>query len=1249
MKYKDLLQFEPIEDIIQLRDADVFEEAKKLVETYVISDVMSDKLTEIIFKHLQYNVPFNSKGILIVGNYGTGKSHLMSVVSAVAEHKEFALALRNEKVKKAAESIAGKFKVIRIEIGSTTKRLRDFITDDLEMGLADMGVEFNFPLMSEITSNKPGFEDMMAAFHKKYPEHGLLLVVDELLDYLRHRDDQQIVSDLAFLRELGEITRDLRFRFMAGIQEALFDNPRFSAVADSVRRVIERQVEVTITREDIKFVVANRLLLKTLDQAGKIREHLTKFSRFYGNMNERMDEFVDLFPIHPDYITTFERLTSIETRVVLKTVSSIMKEMLHNDVPHDQPGLVSYDQYWSVIKRNPSIRTVQEIRDVYECSHTLEELVKVNYPKERNLEFALRIIHGLSVHRLTVGDIEKPIGLTAENLRDQLCLWDPVIAELGGDPIDDLKGETETTLRQISRAVNGQFISATATDDQGRLGGQFYLDIHKTMDYDARIRTEAETVSPNSLDLAYFDALVWILERSDQYYPGTRLAWEYDLEWSEHQVFRRGYIFFGAPNERNTAQPPRDFYIFFVRPFEESTFKDEKDPRDVFFKLKRRDETFDTWLRYYAACRNLMTLSGGQEKATYERKLKAFEKHIVQWINENMLTIYDVTYQGRTKPLQEYAKQVPSTSEGRNVRDIVNAAAEKCLAPHFANLAPEYPKFRTRISRNNEGEAVMDALENIGVFAQGGLAGSKHTKRGLEILESLELLSEDALRPERSRYSKYILDRLGKKERGHVLNRAEIMETVQAGVEYMAPSLYRLEPHWVSVILASLVFSGHLVLSVQGRKYDASKIDQLTALSVGDLVRFTHMEKPKDWPVPEMAELFELVGLARGLATQVTLGNQQHVRTFQERVALLINQVIETKERVNKGFYVFNKNILEEDEESEIKKRLDSLKSFLDYLTVLSTPAKFKNLNLTVKEINSEKDNFSYVEEVNKLAGTIDKLYEIAAYLSQAVSILPENHEWIEKVIKAQEKILDSLTDEKTRSDKQKSQQLLPLLSTLKEEYINLYVNLHSRARLGIAGDRLKREIIGDGRLPDLDALASILKTAVYAADIRERLGSLKSCFSLTEGKLKASPVCQACNFRPAVEGTSISADLVLDQLDKELDERLAEWTLNLLEMLQDPTVQETIGLMSQEEKSVVEDFLRQKKLPRPVNEEFVRACTTALEGLLRVRVDSSAFMKSLIQSGGPITVAQLKERLEKHVEDLVKGKDPAKVRIVFE
>ena len=91
MRYRDLLQFDPIETVIQLRDADQEKTARRLVETYVISDRMADQLAHVVIPQLQFLSPRDNKGVLIVGNYGTGKSHLMAVVSAVAEHPDLDL------------------------------------------------------------------------------------------------------------------------------------------------------------------------------------------------------------------------------------------------------------------------------------------------------------------------------------------------------------------------------------------------------------------------------------------------------------------------------------------------------------------------------------------------------------------------------------------------------------------------------------------------------------------------------------------------------------------------------------------------------------------------------------------------------------------------------------------------------------------------------------------------------------------------------------------------------------------------------------------------------------------------------------------------------------------------------------------------------------------------------------------------------------------------------------------------------
>src|ERR1035438_2319826 len=98
MKYSDLIQFEPIETVVQLREADTAADARRLVETFVISDRMAELLCDLVFPQLQFDKPADNKGILVVGNYGTGKSHLMAVVSAVAEHTDLAPRLTNTKV-----------------------------------------------------------------------------------------------------------------------------------------------------------------------------------------------------------------------------------------------------------------------------------------------------------------------------------------------------------------------------------------------------------------------------------------------------------------------------------------------------------------------------------------------------------------------------------------------------------------------------------------------------------------------------------------------------------------------------------------------------------------------------------------------------------------------------------------------------------------------------------------------------------------------------------------------------------------------------------------------------------------------------------------------------------------------------------------------------------------------------------------------------------------------------------------------
>src|SRR5207244_7741125 len=139
-----------------------------------------------------------------VGNYGTGKSHLLSLLAGLAEFAEMVTVVKNKAVANCATAISGKFKVVRLELPATKKSLRNIICGRLEDFMSGEKLSFNFPADDQVDSNKDDLTNMMAQFGEKYPDHGLLLVVDELLDYLRSRKQHDLVLDLGFLREIGE-------------------------------------------------------------------------------------------------------------------------------------------------------------------------------------------------------------------------------------------------------------------------------------------------------------------------------------------------------------------------------------------------------------------------------------------------------------------------------------------------------------------------------------------------------------------------------------------------------------------------------------------------------------------------------------------------------------------------------------------------------------------------------------------------------------------------------------------------------------------------------------------------------------------------------------------------------------------------------------------------------------------------------------------------------------------------------------
>ncbi|HLR72039.1 MAG TPA: DUF6079 family protein, partial [Pseudogracilibacillus sp.] len=708
LRYNELISFEPVESVVKLREADDSEKAINLINTYVISDNMAEKLVHDVIENIQFDRMVDNKGLLIVGNYGSGKSHLMSVVSTIAEMGGASDYIRNSEVAEKAKEIEGKFKVIRAEFGAVTMSLRDIVCNHLEEGLAEMGIDYSFPSADQVTNNKDMLFEMMELFHNQYPDKGLMLVIDELLDYLRGRKEQELTLDLGFLREVGEVCNASRFRFISGVQEMLFDNPKFNFVADSLRRVKERFHETRIVREDIAYVVSERLLKKDDKQKALIREHLSKFTKLYHGLSEQMETFVNMFPIHPAYLEMFEQVSIGEKRVALQTITNEIKKLFEEEVPEDAPGFISFDRYWTYIEENSALRSNDRVKTVMNKVNTLKGTIQTGV-KGPYRAMANQIVNALAVFRLTTDDLKTPIGLTAETLRDKLFLSQASLLDFEDEAASFLETTIASVLKNIREAASFQFLSVNENN------GQYYINIDESIPVDELIDQRGEGLTDHQLDSYYFEILKQATEVTDEtsYVQGYKI-WLHELPWMERRVKRQGYLFFGAPNERSTAQPERDFYIYMLQAFEVPDYTDEEKEDEVFFRLKKKNEEFIELLRKYGGAVEMLNDTSTNKKL-YSPKVESFRKSLIKWIKENFVDAYEVIYKGKKGSVLDHGFFLPPNPD--TLIEVVDSVAQDFLSEWFAVKYEDYPSFgkldRSYITKDNLHTYVKDALDYL--------------------------------------------------------------------------------------------------------------------------------------------------------------------------------------------------------------------------------------------------------------------------------------------------------------------------------------------------------------------------------------------------------------------------------------------------------------------------------------------------------------------------------------------------------
>ena len=580
-----------------------------------------------------------------------------------------------------------------------------------------------------------------------------------------------------------------------------------------------------------------------------------------------------------------------------------------------------------------------------------------------------------------------------------------------------------------------------------------------------------------------------------------------------------------------------------------------------------------------------------------------------------------------------------NSSDTLSLREVFEAIASVILSPEFHRQAPEYPSFSQYITGDSISEAARDVLRN--------LAGGTRTRRASAVLDGLGLLEGDKLAPKHSRYARTVLEKLENKPAGQVVNQAELL--IRSHDQYyFEPERYRLEAQWLVVVLASLVHAGEIELAVTGDKLDASKMSVLANLPMEDLTDFKHIQAPKDFNVKALKALLTLLGMQERLAASIQQGDDAVVRDMMDQLEKQVKSLVQGQQLLKDRLPLWGQQVLEEDEASTFKQRLDSAKQFLEALQRYNTPGKLKNLRETPEEIEAQQGALNSWQTLQQLEKIVRELQAPCSYLSQAQQILPEDHPWQDEVKAARTDLRQDLQDKEKRLSGTLANSTLARLEKLAQAYRDAYIKLYGNARLTLAQDKEKAALMHDDRLQTLDKLAGIelLQTASEKlSQWRNDWAQLKVAEAIDPKVLAMNP--QPVDFSPRSERMVLSATDRLGDLDSELDMLLTQWTDSLADSLADPFLDQS--LLKQEQQQLIQQFQNKRELPQPLSRDFIDAVNELFSGLEPVTISSKQLINTLGGLGTPLTTKELIERFTALVEESTKGKEKDKVRILFE
>jgi hypothetical protein len=308
-KIKDLITLPEVRTVVQLSDISDPSLQEGLKTGFVFTEDVFTNLTIL----LDQIISGQGVGIFLQGNYGSGKSHFLSILSLlISQPDTWDHFLKKEKglTEYYIKTKEKRFLPVNISLVSHASRepLEAILCSYLNQALASLDQERKNALFFDPSASRLENFDKLPAILKTLTLDGIVILIDELSEFLRSKSDgRSFNEDIRFLQFLGEYSQKHPLWVIASLQERLEEIGAINE--ESFNKIKDRYpIRLFLTAEHIEALIKKRLIIKKEGASGEINRLYASFKEAFPRLDISKDTFYDLYPVHPYTLAVLDEL-----------------------------------------------------------------------------------------------------------------------------------------------------------------------------------------------------------------------------------------------------------------------------------------------------------------------------------------------------------------------------------------------------------------------------------------------------------------------------------------------------------------------------------------------------------------------------------------------------------------------------------------------------------------------------------------------------------------------------------------------------------------------------------------------------------------------------------------------------------------------------------------------------------------------------------------------------------------------------